>query len=60
MIQQIQTQIKQLRNEIGIERERINSLWWKFGILAGVISAVTGKVFGGSFGALFDILTGWW
>ena len=59
-IQQIQTQITQLRDEIAIERRRINSLWWKIALLAGIVSAITGKVFGSTVGAAIDVLTGWW
>ena len=55
----ITEQIRDLRNEIAIERGRINSLWWKFGILAGVISAVASKVFGSAFGELISVITGW-
>lgn len=55
----ITEQIRDLRNEIAIERGRINSLWWKFGILAGVISAVASKVFGSAFGELINLITGW-
>lgn len=59
-IQQIQEQIHQLRDEIAVERGRINSLWWKFGILAGIIGGITAKVFGSTFGAVYDMLFGWW
>ena len=55
----ITEQIRDLRNEIAVERGRINSLWWKFGILAGVISAVASKVFGYAFGELINLITGW-
>lgn len=60
IIQQIQTQITQLRDELAVERSRINSLWWKIALLAGLVSAVIGKVFGSTVGAAIDILTGWW
>ena len=59
-IQQIQKQIAQLRDELAVERGRINSLWWKIALLAGLVSAVIGKVFGSTAGAAIDILTGWW
>lgn len=59
-IAEIKDQINQLRNELAIERARINSLWWKFALLAGLISAVMGKVFGSTVGGVIDILTSWW
>lgn len=58
-IAEIKEQIRDLKSEIETERRRINSLWWKFSILAGVISAVSGKVFGSTIGEIVHVCTGW-
>ena len=58
MMMGIKREINDLRNEIAVERGRINSLWWKFGIIAGLVSAIAGRVFGDSVSAIVDIILG--
>lgn len=37
---------------------RIDGMWWKIGVLAGIVSIIVGKVFGGVVGEVMGALLG--
>lgn len=39
-------------------RRRLDGVWWKIGILAGVVSIIVGRVFGGITGEILGALVG--
>ena len=61
----IQQQIRELKNliqetktEIRVQENRINGLWWKIGVMAGIIAVITSEVFGSGIGGAVSTLLG--
>ena len=50
--------IQETRTEIRVQENRINGLWWKIGVMAGVIAVITSEVFGSGIGAAVNTLIG--
>ena len=52
--------IQETRTEIRVQENRINGLWWKIGVTAGVIAVITSEVFGSGIGGAVNALLGVW
>jgi len=50
--------IQETRTEIRVQENRINGMWWKIGVMAGVIAVITSEVFGSGIGAAVNTLIG--
>lgn len=50
--------IQETKTEIRVQENRINGLWWKIGVMAGVIAVITSEVFGSGIGGAVNTLIG--
>ena len=47
--------------EIRSQSSRLDGIWWKIGLLAGIVSLIATEVFGNGVGGIFSTLIGgWW
>lgn len=46
--------------EIRTQERRLDGLWWKIGLMAGLISILMSEVYGQGIGGLVSDLMGWW
>ena len=53
-------QIEETRMEIRTQERRLDGLWWKIGLMAGLISILMSEVYGQGIGGLVSDLMGWW
>lgn len=53
-------QIAETRMEIRAQSNRLDGIWWKIGLLAGIVSLIASEVFGEGIGAGINTLIGWW
>ena len=44
--------------EIRAQSNRLDGIWWKIGVMAGVIAVITSEVFGSGIGAAVNTLIG--
>lgn len=44
--------------EIRAESNRLDGIWWKIGLLAGIVSIIASEVFGGGIGGAISTLLG--
>ena len=59
-IRELKDMIHETRTEIRVQENRINGLWWKIGVMAGVIAVITSEVFGSGIGGAVNALLGVW
>ena len=57
-IRELKDLIQETRTEIRVQENRINGLWWKIGVMAGVIAVITSEVFGAGIGGAVSTLIG--
>ena len=57
-IQDLRKQIQETRMEIRTQSNRIDGLWWKIGLMAGVVAIMVSEVFGQGIGSIFSTLIG--
>ena len=57
-IRELKEMIQETRTEIRVQENRINGLWWKIGVMAGVIAVITSEVFGSGIGGAISTLLG--
>ena len=57
-IRELKDLIQETRTEIRVQENRINGLWWKIGVMAGVIAVITSEVFGSGIGGAVSTLLG--
>ena len=57
-IRELKDMIQETRTEIRVQENRINGLWWKIGVMAGVIAVITSEVFGSGIGGAISTLLG--
>ena len=57
-IRELKDMIQETRTEIRVQENRINGLWWKIGVMAGVIAVITSEVFGSGIGGAVSTLLG--
>lgn len=58
-IEDLKRQITDLRLELRAESNRLNGIWWKMGLLAGIVSIIASEVFGGGIGSVVNLILGW-
>lgn len=46
--------------EIRAQSNRLDGIWWKIGLMAGVISIIASEVFGAGVGSAISTLIGVW
>ena len=59
-IRELKEMIQETRTEIRVQENRINGLWWKIGVMAGIIAVITSEVFGSGIGGAVNTLLGVW
>ena len=57
-IEDLKRQIAETRMEIRAESNRLDGIWWKIGLLAGIVSIIASEVFGGGIGGAISTLLG--
>ena len=57
-IRELKDLIQETKTEIRVQENRINGLWWKIGVMAGVIAVITSEVFGSGIGGAISTLLG--
>ena len=57
-IETLREQIADLKTDIHDVDDRVSGLWWKIGILAGLVGTLMSKVFGETVGAFVGPLLG--
>lgn len=57
-IRELKDLIQETKTEIRVQENRINGLWWKIGVMAGVIAVITSEVFGAGIGGAVSTLIG--
>jgi len=57
-ILELQNQLRETRLEIRVQADRLNGLWWKLGLMAGIISVIASEVFGAGIGGVISTLIG--
>ena len=57
-ILELQNQLRETRLEIRVQADRLNGLWWKLGLMAGIISVIASEVFGAGIGGIVSTLIG--
>ena len=53
-------QIEETRMEIRTQERRLDGLWWKIGLMAGILSILVSEIYGHTVGGLVADLIGWW
>lgn len=53
-------QIEETRLEIRSQSNRLDGIFWKIGLLAGVVSIIMSEIYGSGVGGIFADLMGWW
>ena len=59
-IEELKNQITDTRMEIRSQARRLDGLWWKMGLLAGVVSIIMTEIYGNGIGSIVSDLIGWW
>lgn len=59
-IRELKEMIQETKTEIRVQENRINGLWWKIGVMAGIIAVITSEVFGSGIGGAVNTLLGVW
>ncbi len=53
-------QIEETRMEIRTQERRLDGLWWKIGLMAGILSSLVSEIYGHTVGGFVADLIGWW
>ena len=59
-IQDLKRQIEETRMEIRSQSNRLDGIFWKIGLLAGVVSIIMSEIYGSGVGGFVADLMGWW
>ena len=59
-IQDVKKQIEETRLEIRTQERRLDGLWWKIGLMAGILSILVSEIYGHTVGGFVADLIGWW
>lgn len=46
--------------EIRTQERRLDGLWWKIGLMAGILSILVSEIYGHTVGGLVADIMGWW
>ena len=55
LISRNQEQIRELKNQIREQERNWRKIYWKMGLLSGIIAVLVSKIFGASFTGLFSL-----
>ena len=56
----MKNQIEETRLEIRTQERRLDGLWWKIGLMAGILSILVSEIYGHTVGGFVADLIGWW
>ena len=59
-IEDLKKQIEETRLEIRTQERRLDGLWWKIGLMAGILSIPVSEIYGHTVGGFVADLIGWW
>lgn len=59
-MQDLKKQIEETRLEIRTQERRLDGLWWKIGLMAGILSILVSEIYGHTVGGFVADLIGWW
>ncbi len=59
-IEDLKKQIEETRLEIRTQERRLDGLWWKIGLMAGILSILVSEIYGHTVGRFVADLIGWW
>ena len=59
-LQDLKKQIEETRMEIRTQERRLDGLWWKIGLMAGILSILVSEIYGHTVGGFVADLIGWW
>ena len=59
-LQDLKKQIEETRMEIRTQERRLDGLWWKIGLMAGILSLLVSEIYGHTVGGFVADLIGWW
>ena len=59
-LQDMKRQIEETRMEIRSQSNRLDGIFWKIGLLAGIVSLVMYEIYGNGVGGFITDLMGWW
>lgn len=59
-LQDLKKQIEETRMEIRTQERRLDGLWWKIGLMAGILSILVSEIYGHTVGGLVADIIGWW
>ena len=59
-IQDLKKQIEETRLEIRSQSNRLDGIFWKIGLLAGLVSLIMSEIYGSGVGGFVTDLMGWW
>ena len=59
-IEELKNQITDTRMEIRSQARRLDGIWWKIGLLAGIVSIIMTEIYGNGVGSIVSDLMGWW
>ena len=54
----LKKQISEMREEIARQNDRLRGIWWKMGLLAGIVAVISSEVFGDGIGGIINFLLG--
>ena len=54
----LKRQLTEMRTEIAQQNDRLRGIWWKMGLLAGIVAMISAEVFGNGIGSIINIILG--
>ena len=57
-IAELKKEIRQLQNQILEQNDRLRGVWWKMGLMAGIVAMISAEVFGSGIGGIVNIILG--
>ena len=54
----LKRQLTEMRTEIAQQNDRLRGIWWKMGLLAGIVAMISAEVFGNGVGSIINIILG--
>ena len=57
-IAELKKEIRQLQTQILEQNDRLRGVWWKMGLMAGIVAMISAEVFGNGIGGIVNIILG--
>ena len=54
----LKKQISELREEMARQNDRMRGIWWKMGLMAGIVAMISAEVFGSGIGGIVNMVLG--